>query len=158
MGVIYKQAAQAIVWLGPAYDNSNHALAAFRNFAEKADELERNPRGLDIEAESNKSRSKTSWLKKLVRSNKKEGLSPALSETAYDGMHEEASEVLSRDWFERVWVVQEVSLAKSATVLCGWARMDWISLRKGVEYGYTTGKIDDRVLGVAVAPAFSTLR
>jgi hypothetical protein len=34
-------------------------------------------------------------------------------------------QILRREWFRRVWVLQEVGLASSALVLCGKAELDW---------------------------------
>ena len=41
-------------------------------------------------------------------------------------------EVLSRPWFRRVWIIQEVAVAKGAVVLCGEDIISWESLVNGV--------------------------
>ena len=40
--------------------------------------------------------------------------------------------LLSRPWFRRVWVIQEVAVAKGAVVLCGEDTISWESLVNGV--------------------------
>ena len=36
--------------------------------------------------------------------------------------------ILQRDWFRRVWVIQEVSVCRRATVVCGYLTIDWDDL------------------------------
>ncbi|GAB1212282.1 hypothetical protein ATERTT37_001416 [Aspergillus terreus] len=39
---------------------------------------------------------------------------------------------LHRDWFSRVWVVQEIQLATDAVLQCGFAQMSWSHFRRAV--------------------------
>lgn len=40
--------------------------------------------------------------------------------------------LLHREWFERMWVVQEAVLARSATISCGDATISWATLAKAI--------------------------
>ena len=43
--------------------------------------------------------------------------------------------VFSRPWFERMWVIQEVSCSRTATVICGSARISFDHLIIGAKFG-----------------------
>ncbi|KAF1850143.1 uncharacterized protein K460DRAFT_326720 [Cucurbitaria berberidis CBS 394.84] len=49
------------------------------------------------------------------------------------GISAEAGFLLSRSWFNRVWVVQEVTLAKKLEVSCGHSTMDWTNFARALE-------------------------
>jgi hypothetical protein len=36
------------------------------------------------------------------------------------------SRLMMRDWFSRRWIVQEITLAKQAILLCGKHKLDWL--------------------------------
>lgn len=42
------------------------------------------------------------------------------------------SRLLNRDWFKRLWIWQEVSLASNAIVLCGTKTLSWAAIRDAV--------------------------
>lgn len=48
------------------------------------------------------------------------------------GVVGEVPRLLSRSWFERVWVIQEVAVARQATLFCGNQDISWHSLVKAV--------------------------
>ena len=52
-------------------------------------------------------------------------------------LHQAAKEFLSRKWFQRVWVVQEVALARRVTMMAGDKSVDWgnFSTRRFKELG-----------------------
>lgn len=41
-----------------------------------------------------------------------------------DGSEEALSDLLRREWFSRIWVLQEAALAKSAIIACGWKEVN----------------------------------
>lgn len=43
------------------------------------------------------------------------------------------SSLMRRDWFSRRWVIQEVALAKKATIFCGNQKMDWNKFARAIE-------------------------
>ena len=61
--------------------------------------------------------------------------------------------ILSLPWFERLWVIQEVALARKATVLLGYQRCDIEVLLELIEIdlariGYLAGKEDLKIAGI----------
>ena len=46
-------------------------------------------------------------------------------------LHQAAKEFLSRKWFQRVWVVQEVALARRVTMMAGDKSVDWSNFSTG---------------------------
>lgn len=42
-------------------------------------------------------------------------------------------ELMQRDWFSRRWVIQEVTLAKKATIHCGKTKLAWTKFAIAVE-------------------------
>ncbi|KAK4044900.1 heterokaryon incompatibility protein-domain-containing protein, partial [Parachaetomium inaequale] len=81
------------------------------------------------------------------------------SSHAYGGYDWELfARLLQRDWFSRRWVVQEIALAKEATVLCGNKEVSWddfsdvISLygsRQADAWSSTSASADARGLGAS---------
>ncbi|KAK0624598.1 heterokaryon incompatibility protein-domain-containing protein [Bombardia bombarda] len=43
------------------------------------------------------------------------------------------SAIMQRDWFSRRWVVQEIALAKKATIFCDDQSMDWLDFSQAIE-------------------------
>lgn len=66
---------------------------------------------------------------------------PFVTDRLDDAEIEALSNFFNRDWFHRVWVLQEVAWAKSALVLCGSRNMSW---RETVHKAYwsSIGRID----------------
>lgn len=51
------------------------------------------------------------------------------TDTAVDAL----KDFFSRDWFRRIWIVQEISVAREATVLCGSHALEWKVLMQAVK-------------------------
>jgi hypothetical protein len=51
--------------------------------------------------------------------------------------------LLERLWFRRIWIIQEVAVAKHAVVHCRHIHMSWNTLQQGIHYpmiqGYLAG-------------------
>lgn len=51
----------------------------------------------------------------------------------YDAIKAHVDYLVSRSWFNRVWIVQEVSLAAELIVSCGHSTMDWTAFARALE-------------------------
>ena len=114
MAALYSMASQVIVWLGPESQNSTLALRAIDRFASQ----------LRVDWYSYEMTS-VSTGKVIVRD-----VDP------FDGYEtwESVGNLLRRPWFERLWIWQEVRLAKESYLFCGNEGVPWESLRKTVLY------------------------
>lgn len=108
MGSIYHNAREVIVWLGPADLNSKLALKTLNRIGssvqyDKSDNTVSTtpgswPASLGKDPEAMQS-NKNCWL--AIR------------------------DLLNRDWFYRLWVFQEIVLARNARVVVGYNTIDW---------------------------------
>lgn len=48
----------------------------------------------------------------------------------------------------RIWVVQELVLAREAILVCGWKEISWDTFSIGVKTGLTSGQLDEPFLGI----------
>lgn len=96
MGAIYAAAARVIVWLGEAIEPSWQACL-----------------GLSLLDELWWNLPTDKAVRKVLRSKEKRQALNSLSE------------ILQRDYWSRVWVIQEVHFARSITVHCGKTSMPW---------------------------------
>jgi hypothetical protein len=107
MREIFGRASQVVAWLGGA---SEHTVPAFRLLF-----------GLtsfyDWDADIS-----SQYLSHLVRHESFKGHWLALSE------------FLEREWWNRVWIIQEITLARKAVLLCGPYAADWEHVLKAVAY------------------------
>jgi hypothetical protein len=109
---IYKEAVRVVVWLGPGFWNMGHGLAKLKELLQygRDDKLgntqEISQRVSDFDSEEEKS---MDWYHMPSRSAFRIGLSRALS----------------RDWWNRLWVVQEIALSREAVLYCGNRRISW---------------------------------
>ena len=95
---IFNQAKEVIVWLGEE-DAQTRKLCEYAKKMERWRSSPRNPQ-----------RNLLSWL-----------LNPRQLQDAIQNL-------LERPWFQRVWVIPEVALARRTVVACGRDRMSWDSL------------------------------
>lgn len=111
MGAIYSTAEKVLVWLGPCLEDGTETLA----FAML---------GAPVVAKSNETRSKL--LRILARHLKNTKHCACCGDAI--GMHRPirledgiaaVAKLLERPYFERLWIVQEVALAKEVEVHCG---------------------------------------
>ena len=100
---IYEGAEKVLIWLGDSTRNSQRAIRLAENIAETTNNGY-NP----------------ATLSPILRS----GRSASLIE---DGVLP-LKALLRRPWFRRVWVVQEVAVAKRVVLLCGQDEISWDSL------------------------------
>jgi len=93
MTMIYSNAQRVIVWLGTATDGSNLALDNLKSLGNTLAGFTRTVGAHEFDAL---------------------GL-PPLDDLIWSGI----TEILSRPWFRRLWVVQEVVLAKDIVLMAG---------------------------------------
>ncbi|KAI4865640.1 heterokaryon incompatibility protein-domain-containing protein [Hypoxylon rubiginosum] len=113
MGRIFGRSAAVIIWLGPSSSSSSLALAKLHHLGQQVEHT-------------------------VGRWYPSPGVAePALGdprvplpfdEEAWDAIRD----LLSRAWFERVWVQQEARYARSGTVQCGSDAMPWNFFRRAV--------------------------
>ena len=115
MADVFSMADRVIVWLGPEMDNSKYALATLQDLS------------LEIEV---------GWIN--------ESMTPAADRAPswadrscplpYDAKTLQAiSDLLHRSWFERLWIWQEIILARpNAIVMCGNEVQEWYIFRKAI--------------------------
>jgi hypothetical protein len=118
MADIYKLSEQVLVWLGPEGDNSSVALKFLHSLSTKV-EVDRLIHELKPSDEA-KSNGEAHWS----------DLSASLPYGA--GELIPIHHLFQRFWFGRLWIRQEVRLAKRAIVICGFGTILWQNFRKAV--------------------------
>ncbi|EUC42940.1 hypothetical protein COCMIDRAFT_71725, partial [Bipolaris oryzae ATCC 44560] len=103
MGVIYWKATRVLVWLGEEDKSAKQVSAA------KAFEFIRRCNNFKEAAANNRRGHPTTMPEKIEDI---QGSKEAVS-------WESVRRLFTRDWFTRVWVVQELGLARAATFYCG---------------------------------------
>ncbi|KAK8070597.1 hypothetical protein PG997_010800 [Apiospora hydei] len=114
MTVIYRSAARVLVWLGPERDDSALAmrLIGFTGARVEVDWSSYSYTGFDADY--------------LAGVETEFGM--VFSDPAFVAS---VGSLLEREWFKRVWVRQEVFLARQAVSFCGMSEMGWVDFRKG---------------------------
>jgi len=110
MGDIYRAALQVVVWLGPETDDSSHAFDIMHAIGSS----------IDVDWFS------YSFKPKMAADNPPFRTIDDLRK--YQFRDKEANAVnrlLHRQWFERLWIRQEIGLATKAIVCCGRHSMPW---------------------------------
>ena len=116
MGDIYRLADRVIVWLGPEKDDSTHVLNIL---TELSSEVKVDYLNLSMSPASAESEPQWSDTSKLLPYSRQELWN--------------LDALLRRPWFSRLWVWQEIRLAKNnAVVVCGSDSIPWQSLRRAV--------------------------
>ncbi|KAI1077756.1 HET-domain-containing protein [Whalleya microplaca] len=116
MGDIFRLASRVVAWLGPEADDSNYAVELLRGLG-----------------------SEVSFHFDLGLLSPAKGCSnPSLGDRNVGldfGVKESRSiyDLISRPWFERLWIRQEIQLANSqAVVACGYQQVNWSVFRQGL--------------------------
>lgn len=111
MGEVYRNAQKVVIWLGPAVDDGateQLAIELCREFStHKAPEPTLAP-----------------------GHEKDEGDKPDITDRLPE--FNALSNILARPWWKRIWVVQELALARDAQVLCGDSVIDWDVFSQGL--------------------------
>ncbi|KAI1661974.1 HET-domain-containing protein [Daldinia decipiens] len=115
MGLIYTLAHRVVAWLGPGSPNSD---VAFSKLAYLGRQIEHNKDGTMVSAPGC---TEDKWF-----SSKK---ALPWDAATWDAI----SETCSRDWFARLWIVQEIHLGNADSVLrCGRSEIPWAFFRRAV--------------------------
>jgi hypothetical protein len=98
---IYQNASQVLIWLGKESEADRVGIAMLNVFK----------LSIDINDE----------YQYHFDQNATDGIMPPVSSSAWTGL----VKLFQRDWFSRVWVIQEVVKATKVSVLCGPKSVDW---------------------------------
>jgi hypothetical protein len=112
MGKIFSSASRVIIWLGPAQDHSNEALALLKNVSKEVE--------FDLINES---------FKPSAHSTSRDWADIAIDVPFVNGGLNPVAALFGRPYFRRVWIRQEVALAKEAVVYCGTQNIPWDDFR-----------------------------
>ncbi|CZR58567.1 uncharacterized protein PAC_08459 [Phialocephala subalpina] len=112
---IYKVAHRVVAWLGPSSSGSGFALSTLEHIGRQVEYTteDTTPPGPDA--------TEYNWYQKHC-------LLP-YGEEHWQSIYD----LITRPWFDRIWVVQEIQLANSrAVVQCGTDQISWYLLRRGI--------------------------
>lgn len=113
MGEIYKRAQQAVVWLGPEDAGTHMALETVADLSA----------GVVVQWHRRNITTIPGTEAELVKHHPKQStLSPAQWAALRN--------FLTRPWFQRLWIRQEVRLASKVVVRCGPLKADWEDIEK----------------------------
>lgn len=119
MGVIYWKASRVLVWLGEEDKSTKQVSAA------KAFEFIRRCSEFTETMENNRNIHQPTAMP-----NKMEEIEGSKETVSWESVQH----LFTRDWFTRVWVVQELGLARYATFYCGDASIDFLDLDRFCEF------------------------
>ncbi|KAF2192390.1 HET-domain-containing protein [Zopfia rhizophila CBS 207.26] len=109
---IFQKSKRTVVWLGEESDETDAAIKLMKELAS----LFTDPRG------------HTGWTHEA-------GNIPPL----YDPAWRAFANLLQRPWFQRAWIVQEVSVTRDIQVVCGKASISWNDFARAVQYAVDLG-------------------
>ncbi len=115
MGRIYRQAKEVLIWLGPEDESSNKCMHFIKSVAAIL------KRHFNVEWDD------PYFFVMLTRPQNSTEWKEELEKLFANAEWTELQRLFERSWFSRRWVVQEASLARSATVHCGPSSMNWKS-------------------------------
>ncbi|KAL8870671.1 MAG: hypothetical protein Q9174_003335 [Haloplaca sp. 1 TL-2023] len=114
MGAIYQKASGVVIWLGESSNDSKMALTLLRYLS---------------------SRVKIDWQRQKVISMTDGETDLTRHKIELPFGEEQWRSILAflqRPWFHRLWIWQEVLLAKTATIYCGYDTCKWNDFRKAI--------------------------
>ncbi|KAI1082505.1 heterokaryon incompatibility protein-domain-containing protein [Whalleya microplaca] len=118
MGSIFQKAARVVAWIGNEEDDSAYALDYLENLS---------------------SRIEVDWFNATIRPSKLAVVDPVLLDhnswlTLDDELLNAIEKLFYREWFQRLWVRQEIRLANPKAIMCGLKETSWQSFRDGFYY------------------------
>lgn len=115
MGMIYSFAQKVVIWLGPEADDSKHAISTLSYFGNQVEYF------TDDRLGDRPGATEPQWWKSASRL--------PYDERTWSSL----IALFRRQWFNRVWVLQEALLAnRKAVVQCGDAFCPWTTLQKAI--------------------------
>ena len=113
MAAVYSMASPVIVWLGPESQNSTLAVRAIDHLGSLV---------------------RVDWnIYEMTSVSTGETITQAI-DPFDDETWKSVGDLLRRPWFERLWIWQEVRLAREAYLFCGNEGVPWESLRRAILY------------------------
>lgn len=123
MKAIYEGAKDVIVWLGPAVDESDHLIGILTKIGTKASEAGIFQPNMSVTERTKAFGVSYSELTKL------NSLGPDFTIPM-----ESLRSFLDRPWWTRIWVVQELSVARSVAFACGAQQISYEHLRNALYF------------------------
>lgn len=119
MRQIYEGAKETRVWLGRADEHTLNAWNLIRQLvsAKKAQDTKKDTRF---------------YYQMSSKGQREYGLPYAL-----DSSYKAFPALLEREWFTRVWIIQEVAVSKKVTVMCGSREISWDDFITAIDYATT---------------------
>lgn len=105
MADIYEKAQAVLVWIGKEDDETEQAFLEARRLA--AAQRASNPE---------------------LPTSQKISYNPDDQQSPFSGIAKGFLSIFRRDWFKRIWVIQEVSVCRKVNVICGPLIIDWEDL------------------------------
>jgi hypothetical protein len=121
MSEIYKNATRVLAYLGEDMEQSEYLDKFILRLSEAKDDM--------IKKEDNDS----SYLAPEVISDYRKAVGTGLTDIFNFSLITSMQLLLLRDWFNRVWIIQEITLAKDAILLCGNWEIPWTRLLEAFE-------------------------
>lgn len=119
MGQIFSRASRVLAWLGLDDPNTYVALEALKRVAKAPKYLVPRPRqGL---------RSRRLWNTKGM--NRVERIQIELQSEEKEAIEE----LCSREYWQRLWIVQEINLPKDVLICCGYHQLEWTTFAQGLK-------------------------
>jgi hypothetical protein len=125
---IYEQAAKVLMWIGEAKPGSERAFEIVKHLAKGYD---------DQRPDTDRKSKGRGRLEKIIINERDLGDLQGDCRPAIE-------DVLTRSYFSRVWVVQEIVMSTTADVLCGTCTVPWLDLYKAIVVIIRLGLFVDR--------------
>ena len=125
MAAVFSMASRVIVWLGPESQNSTLAL-----------------RGIDRLG----SQLRVDWATRYITLVSAGEIITRFVDPFDDGTWKSVGDLLNRPWFDRLWIWQEVRLAREAYLLCGNEGVPWESVRKVILHLQQSTYVPERIV------------
>jgi hypothetical protein len=119
MSKIYRNATTVLIWLGEETPEIETAIRFLDNLAETKS-WEATEQAVDINL----------WFSPPTLAGDPQEGARVLAQAKENHIHK----LYGRDWFTRLWIVQEVALAKSAILHCGSRELYWNRFTKSMTY------------------------
>ena len=115
MAKIYARSIEVLVWLGPAEDESDAAIAKLEDIGEKA---------IGAGIQDFRATDILKWLNPDVDERLITSLGGLAERESLELFHPALIPLSKRDYWTRVWVLQEFSIPKTLMIQCGSKRLD----------------------------------
>ncbi|KAB8232389.1 HET domain-containing protein [Aspergillus alliaceus] len=117
---IYAQANCVIVWLGKEEEGSDKAIERIRSAAG------------DVSLKPLPPKPDTNTIYPMLTKEEESSLRDKIEKEHAPIDHTECLNLLQRPWFRRIWVLQEVGVAKWISIMCGFAEINGYSFCAGL--------------------------